>query len=105
MPKHMRLGVVLPGFWGLLSPSAYFLTLWLYRNFPLPTKLWIKTNLWELYHWGFYISNFPRGEHFPSTDSVRLTLLIISPLLICWLVLCIIPCSFRWVLEGYQNDD
>ena len=98
---YVRLGIVMSGFWVLLSACAYFLGIYLY-----PSSL---TNaLSKLYTWVEGSPMVDRGidftPYFPLVNSVRLTLFVGLPPAFGWTVFCIIPRSFRWVRDGFQSE-
>jgi hypothetical protein len=85
----------------LLSVSAYFLGIWLYPSF-------VTNTLSKLYTWVEGTPIVDRGIDLtplsPTVDSVRLTLLVVLPVLIGWTVLYVIPRSTRWVRDGYHHE-
>jgi hypothetical protein len=98
---YKRLGIVCSGFWALFVVTAYYLGIYFYPSF-------LTNALSKLYVWVDGPTEKIKGVDFtplnPTPDAFRLSLLVLLPICVGWLVFYIIPRSIRWVRDGFQHE-
>jgi hypothetical protein len=101
---YKRLGIFCSILWIFLAATGYFLGIIFHPSFL--TNAFTKLYIW--------VEGGPSGEKIkgidliqlnPTADGLKLSLFVFLPVLICWIVLYVIPCSIRWVREGFQHDN
>lgn len=106
----LRLGIVTSVAWVLISVFLYFAGIWFY-----PSRLLSSTGLYRLYAWVAHTNQYDAllkatGEFwdrdpmlYPAVNEMKLTLLVLSPLICGWLLLFALPRSIRWVRKGFYQ--
>lgn len=99
---YARLGVVISVVWLLGFPGLYFLGL---HTFPRS----FADALWPLYTWvpGGSIEIAPHSyftQTYPSLNWRMLILFWLSPVVIPWFFLFLIPATIRWVKAGFPSE-
>jgi len=107
----IRLGLVSSALWMIVAVTIYFLGICLYPSL-------YTLGLTKLYTWRQMtadqfldvrdsirpnetpISFIP---DYPTFNGARFILFILLPVIVGWILLCFVPCSLRWVKEGFKG--
>jgi hypothetical protein len=96
-----RLGIVCSGVWMLVAITGYFLGIYFYPS-------WLTNALSKFYTWVEGKPEVVNGLDFtplaPTFNGLCLSLVVLLPVFIGWLVLFVIPRSVRWVRNGFQQE-
>jgi hypothetical protein len=93
---YKRLGIVCSGFWMLLAVMIYFLGIYFHSSF-------IADSLWRIYGWIPAPAWAQPAKPDPAFYGLGFGLFVFLPVIVGWILLCLIPFSIRWVRDGFQH--
>jgi hypothetical protein len=102
---YKRLGIVCSGIWMLLAVTIYFLVIYFHYHPFIEHILWRSDTfwLWRLYNWIPAPDWAQPAKDEPAFYGLGFGLFVFLPVVVGWILLCLIPFSIRWIRDGFQQ--